>query len=265
MNDTNTVAVVTGGGTGIGRAVATRLAKEGVSVVICGRRVDVIRDAANFIRESTGTDVLGIPCNIRDPEAVASLFTEAESHYGGPVTVLVNNAGGQFPCDALKLSPGGWRAVVDTNLNGTFWCSQEFAKRLVAIQREGVILNMTIPWQSRGSAGLSHSVAARSGVVGLTRSLALEWARFGIRVNCISPGMVVTDGFIDEELGGNPEVVEKMLSTVPLGRATTPEEVAEVMVHMVSPAYRYMTGHTLNLDGGAVLGVGINWLEAEAS
>ena len=263
MKDVTTVAVVTGGGTGIGRAVATKLASQGVSVVICGRREEMIRAAEEHIHTTAGVDVLGVPCDIRDPEGVTRLFEQAESHFGAPVTVLVNNAGGQFPCDALKLTPGGWRAVVDTNLNGTFWCSQQFAKRLVAAQLEGVILNMTIPWHSRGSAGLSHAVAARSGVVGLTRSLALEWARFGIRVNCISPGMVVTEGFIDEELDGNADAVSQAISTVPLGRATSEEEVAEVMVHMVSPAYSYMTGHTLNLDGGAVLGVGINWLDPE--
>lgn len=259
MEQPSKTAIITGGGTGIGKAIATLLASRGINVVICGRREAPLLEVEEAIRAAGGI-VLSSSCDIRKPDEVARLFEKACGEFGD-VDILVNNAGGQFPAAAIDLSPGGWNAVLSTNLSGTFFCCQAMG-RLAAKNNSGkVIVNMTIPWFDRGCAGLSHAVAARAGVVALTKSLAVEWAPLGIRVNCIAPGLVETEGLVEEEFHGDPNGSAAMLGAVPLGRASTAEEIARTIAFMVSDDATYMSGHTLVLDGAISLGPGVSFME----
>lgn len=253
-------AIVTGGGTGIGAALTTVLAKSGVDVLIVGRRPEPLQATADCLTHAPGS-VYTMPCDIRDPDSGSNIAAFASDVMPTFPTALVNNAGGQFPVAALDVSPRGWNAVVDVNLSGTFHVSRGLAKTWITKGIAGVIANMTIPWHSRGAAGLTPAVAARSGVVGLTKSLCVEWAPYDIRVNCISPGLVLTDGMVDEEFGGNRENAAKLVENIPLGRATDPQEVAMTLAFMISDSASYLNGAIIAFDGGAQHGPGVNFLD----
>lgn len=248
--------LVTGGGTGIGRATALGFARSGAKVAVLGRRPEPLTNVIAELRE-LGVDAMHVIADIRDEESVDSAFAEIEAAWGG-VDVLINNAGGQFPKSALEMSVRGWRSVVDLNLNGTFICSQRFARAAVERGEPGRIVNVTTAAALRPSLGLSHSISARYGVIALTRSLALEWADHGITMNAVAPGMIHTDGFVEAELHGDNGHVDKLAAAVPLKRAGTAEEVGGLIVFMSSPACAYMTGETVVLDGGYVLGPGMH-------
>ena len=250
--------VVTGGGTGIGRAIATLLAGRGMNVVVGGRREAPLLETMEAIR-AAGGQAMAQTCDIREPAQVEGLFSTARATFG-TVDALINNAGGQFPASALDISPRGWNAVLGTNLSGTFYCCQAMGRLAAEEGRGKTIVNMTIPWFDRGCAGLSHAVAARAGVVALTKSLAIEWAPLGVRVNCIAPGMVQTEGLVEEEFHGDPEGAAAMLAAVPVGRAASPMEIARAVAFMVSDDSSYMTGHTLVFDGAVSLGPGISFM-----
>jgi NAD(P)-dependent dehydrogenase (short-subunit alcohol dehydrogenase family) len=250
-------AIITGGGTGIGFASASVLAAKGAHVVLVGRRAEPVREKAAHIVASGGTADWHA-CDIRDAVAVDEVMRRVVSERGR-VQMLFNNAGGQFIKAAEEVSPRGWDAIVQTNLTGTFnFCRAFFQENPTVADTH--ILNMTIPWAFRACRGLSAAVAARAGVVALTRALALEWADRGVRVNAIAPGLVATDGFVDEELGGDAERVGPLLASVPLGRPARAEEIGQTVEALFSPAFAYMTGHTVVVDGGAVLGQGIDFL-----
>jgi citronellol/citronellal dehydrogenase len=249
--------LVTGGGTGIGRATALRFGELGSSVAVLGRTRGPLEAVVEELR-STGVEATFCIADIRDEEAVNRAFADLETAFGG-VDVLVNNAGGQFPKLAVDLSINGWRSVVDLNLTGTFICSQAFARSAIARQAPGTIVNVTTAAALRPSKGLAHSTSARSGVIALTRTLALEWAEFGITVNGVAPGMINTSGLVDTELGGETSLIEQLAaSSVPLRRAGTVEEVAGLITFLASPSCAYMTGETIVLDGGYVLGPGMH-------
>jgi NAD(P)-dependent dehydrogenase (short-subunit alcohol dehydrogenase family) len=190
---------------------------------------------------------------VREPEAVAAAFDAAESALG-PITTLVNNAAGNFHVRAEELSPNGWRAVVGIVLDGTFHCSRELGRRV--IERAGdnaQIVNIVASYAWTGGPGTVHSAAAKAGVVNLTRTLAVEWAPHGIRVNAISPGPVDTEE-TRERLWPTEEIREHVLRRVPLRRFGTPDEIAHACAYLVSDYAAYITGDVLTVDGGA-------WLE----
>lgn len=248
--------LVTGGGTGIGRATALQFARLGADVAVLGRRREPLDEVAGEVT-AAGTQAMAVAADIRDDAAVQAAFDELDDAWSG-VDILVNNAGGQFPRLALDMSINGWRSVVDLNLNGTFIVSQAFAKSVVARRSSGRIVNVTTAAAIRPSTGLAHTISARAGVIAMTRALALEWAEHGINVNAIAPGMINTSGMIDAELGGDSSVIDALADAVPLGRAGTPEEVAEVIAFLASRACSFMTGETVLLDGGYSLGPGMN-------
>jgi citronellol/citronellal dehydrogenase len=250
-------AIVTGGGTGIGAASAAALAAGGAHVVLVGRRAQPVKEQAVRIEASGGT-ADWFACDVRDAAAVDELIRQVVAERGR-VEMLFNNAGGQFPKPAEEISVRGWDATVQTNLTGTFNVCRAFFQENPDVQGTH-ILNMTIPWAFRACRGLSPAVAARGGGVALTRALALEWADRGVRVNAIAPGLVATAGFIEEDLGGDAERVEQLMASVPLGRPASAEEIGETVAALFSPAFAYMTGHTVVVDGGAVLGPGIDFL-----
>lgn len=240
--------VVSGGGTGIGRAVARELAALGAHVVICSRSVEHLEPTRAEIA-ATGGAVTAIACNIRDPDAVATFFRQVREEIG-PVHGLVNNAGGQFLSPAESITPKGWHAVVETNLTGTWYMSRA---ALGAGMREGggAIVNVVMEmW--RGFPGMAHSGAARAGVVNLTQTLALEWAPYAVRVNAVAPGLINSSGLTRYP----PEVqagLAGIAAEVPAQRMGTEAEIAAAVIFLLSPAAAFISGTTLKVDGAGSL------------
>jgi len=239
------VALITGGGSGIGRAIAQALAETGADVLLAARRTEVIEQAAAEIRADTGRRAEAHFVNIRDREAVERLAEQATERFGR-LDILVNNAGGQFPQAARDFKPKGWNAVIDTNLNGTWNMTQVFGN-LMLDAGGGAIVNV-IAVVGRGFPGLAHTAAARGGVLELTRSLAVEWGP-EVRVNCVAPGPIRTEAFRQTYV---PDA-EKLFEGIPIPRYGTPQEVADAVVFLASPAASYITGDILYVAGGQQL------------
>ena len=240
------VALVSGGGSGIGRAVALLFARLGAKVAICGRTAEKLQSVVDFA-QSKGVQILAVPTNVREPEQVAALFGRIDAELG-PLDLIVNNAGGQFPQPAIDYSVKGWNSVINNNLNGTWYMMQHAAQYWRERQRAGSIVNVAVVID-RGMPGVAHTVAARAGVIGLCRTVAVEWAPLNIRVNCVAPGLTVTEG-----LGVYPpEAVKEFPRANPLKRPGTPMEVAQACVYLSSPAASFITGEVMTVDGGGRL------------
>jgi NAD(P)-dependent dehydrogenase (short-subunit alcohol dehydrogenase family) len=176
----------------------------------------------------------------------------------GKVDIHVNNAGGQYPGPAEDLSVEGWRSVIDLNLSGTFYCAQVMARQMMQTGG-GVIINIVANFGLRAAPGLAHSAAARAGVINLTRTLALEWAKHSIRVNAVAPGVVMTEGALSEMLI-SPDAIENIERAIPLKRLGTPEDIAHVVTFLVSDVAAYITGETIAVDGGNWHGHGLSFV-----
>lgn len=244
------VALVTGGGTGIGKAIALGLARAGADVAVASRSRDHLEPAAAEIR-ALGRRAAVIEVDVRDSVRVEAMVARCEADLG-PLDILVNNAAGNFFCPALGMSDGAWRAVTGIDLDGTFYCSRAAAKRMVA-RRFGRIINITATLHRRGFPGMAHMTAAKAGIDALTRTLAGEWAPFGVTVNAIAPGPVLTEGSQKAFLM-NDELNAKIAEAVPIGRWARPEEIANVAVFLASPGGDYVTGAIWTIDGGEELG-----------
>lgn len=243
-------AIVTGGGTGIGREIAIELAKSGAKLVITGRRNDKLAETAKEIRKFS--EVMHIKADIRKEEEVKKLFERAYERFKS-IDLLINNAGGQFISQFEKISTNGFDAVVKTNLYGTWFCCREAVRYMKS--NGGKILNVVHIYALRAAPGLAHSGAARAGVVNLTKTLALELAKYKINVNAIAPGVTVTTGF-KEEMINNKKMMEELRDTIPLKRFADPKEVAELAVFLCSSSADFITGQVVAIDGGQILA---NW------
>lgn len=245
------VALVTGGGSGIGRAIAVRYAAGGGDVVVLGRRTEPLEETVR-LAEKHGVRAGFASCDVRDADAVTAAVDGVVADLGR-IDALVNNAAGNFVCPAEDLSPGGWRAVVDIVLNGSFYASRAAAQHMLA-QGEGSILNVIASYAWHGHPGTVHSAAAKGGILAMTRTLASEWGSRGVRVNCISPGPTETEG-AGAALWPTEEDRTRVLASVPAARFTTPEEVAESAAFLLDPRRAgYITGDVLSVDGGQWLG-----------
>lgn len=240
------VAIVTGGGSGIGLATARALGELGAKVAICGRSQERLDFGTKDLRER-GVDVFAATCDIREVDAVAA-FSDAVKAAFGRATILVNNAGGQFPTTADTVSPRGWEAVIRNNLNGTFFMTQAIATRHMFPARRGRIVNV-IANIERGFPGMVHTGAARAGVENMTKTLAVEWAEHNVQVNAVAPGIIRTTGTDQYP----PELVEGSRQRTPMKRLGTPAEVAQLIVYLASEAAHFVTGECWYIDGGARL------------
>jgi NAD(P)-dependent dehydrogenase (short-subunit alcohol dehydrogenase family) len=240
------VVLVTGGGTGLGKAMAVEFGRLGATVVVLSRRPEHLEAGVRAV-EATGARALAVAGDIRQPERIAAAFDEIESAVGLPGT-LVNNAAGNFPVPAEDMSPNAWRTVVDIVLNGTYFCSREFGRRHIAAGTPAAILNIGATYAWTGGPGFAHSAAAKAGVKNLTETLAVEWGPYGIRVNGIAPGLFPHDDEA-EAIRSVPERRRNDGARCPAQRVGHPRELGWAATFLASPYASYVSGHTLVVDG----------------
>ena len=240
-------AIVTGGGSGLGRGVALVLAQAGVEVTVVGRRQEPLSETVALAAELPG-EIHAAPGSVREAADLDRVFEAAEAR-GGPVQLLVHAAAGAFLAPAEQISPGGFRAVVDTGLNGAFLTLRRWALPLIDAGLPGVAVSVGSALGSREVPGAAHSAAAKAGLEALTRSLAVEWGRFGLRINVLAPGAVSTEG-ADEGMWSDPVVRDRAQGGIPMERFGTIDEVLACTAFLVSRQASYITGSTLVVDGG---------------
>lgn len=242
------VVAVTGGGTGLGRAIAVEFGRLGATVAILSRGGDHRRAGVDAVT-AVGATALDVACDVRDPAAVAGALDEVTERAGLP-DVLVNNAAGNFPVPAEDLSPNGWRAVTGIVLDGTFHCCREFGRRHIGAGTPGTIVNVGASYAWTGGPGFVHSAAAKAGVENLTRTLAVEWAPYGIRVNGLVPGLMPHADEV-EAVRGVPGRGDDEDARAPALRVGAPRELAWAATFLASPWAAYITGHSLVVDGAS--------------
>jgi NAD(P)-dependent dehydrogenase (short-subunit alcohol dehydrogenase family) len=236
--------LISGGGSGMGKASALLAARLGAKVAICGRTGEKLERVRDLIFSQTGQEIFIQPIDIRDPDAVEHLIGDVHDALGG-IDTLVNNAGGNFSQNAIDFSRKGWLTVLDINLNGTWWMMQEAAKKWRDAGKPGNIINLVANVE-RGMPQAAHNCAARAGVIYLSKTLATEWAPYRIRINCVGPGVVETEGFsIYPE-----EALERFHKANPMKTRGDAWDVAEQIIYLASPAARFINGDLIIIDGG---------------
>ncbi len=240
------VVLVTGGGTGLGKAMAVEFARLGARIAIVSRKAEH-RAAGIAAVEALGAKATGCECDVRQPEQIAAAFDAVEAQLGS-VDVLVNNAAGNFPVPAEDMSPNAWRTVVDIVLNGTFYCSREFGRRHLAAKTPGNIVNIGAAYAWTGGPGFAHSAAGKAGVKNLTETLAVEWAPAGIRVNALVPGLFPHEDEV-QAIRSVPERRKNDGARSPAQRVGYPHELGWAATFLASPYAAYISGHTLVVDG----------------
>jgi NAD(P)-dependent dehydrogenase (short-subunit alcohol dehydrogenase family) len=239
------VVLVTGGGTGLGKAIAAEFARLGASVVVASRKPDHLA-AAEAALGDLGP-VRTVACDIRDADQIAAAFDAAAESFGLP-DVLVNNAAANFPSPAEDLSPNAWRTVVDITLNGTYLCSREFARRHLEAGTPGSIVDVGASYAWTGGPGFAHSAAAKAGVKNMVETLAVEWGPYGIQVNGLVPGLVPHED-MTADIVGNLERNTSNAASQPALRVGLPRELGWAATFLASPYGAFISGHTLVVDG----------------
>ncbi|MER2036346.1 2,4-dienoyl-CoA reductase [Mammaliicoccus vitulinus] len=242
------VIIVTGGSSGMGKAMAKRFAADGAKVVITGRSLERLKEAQKDIEQYEG-QILCIDMDVRDPERVQFTVDETIRTFG-KIDGLVNNAAGNFLCAAEDLSLNGWNSVIDIVLNGTFYCSQAVGKEWIKSGHKGRILNIVATYSWTAGAGVIHSASAKAGVLSMTRTLAVEWGtKYGITVNAIAPGPIDNTGGA-KKLSLSEDARQQTIDSVPVGRMGQPEEIAGLARFLFSPEAEYINGDCITMDGG---------------
>lgn len=236
--------VISGGGSGMGRAMAVLFARLGANVVICGRREEKLAEVRDGIKKFVGRDISYKPLTIRDADSV-DIFMEETFKKFGQIDVLINSAGGQFSQDAIDFSRKGWLAVIDTNLNGTWWMMQEAALRWREKGAPGNIINITATVE-RGMPQSAHTCAARAGVIYLSKTVSTEWAPLNIRVNCIAPGAIETEGVARYPA----DALKSFPMANPMKKFGDVWDIAETAVYLAAPSSKFVTGEVITVDGG---------------
>jgi NAD(P)-dependent dehydrogenase (short-subunit alcohol dehydrogenase family) len=257
--------VITGGGTGLGRSMATMLLGLGANLAICGRRREVVEQTAEELAGKSGRQVFALGCDVREPEQVEAMFEGVHKRFG-QIHGLVNNAAGNFICPTERLSYNGINSVVDIVLKGTYNCTLAVGKRWIAEQTGGAVLNISTTYAWTGSGYVVPSAVAKAGALVLVRSLASEWGKYNIRLNAIAPGSFPTEGAWSRLRP--PELGESdVTARIPLGRVGEHEELANLAAFLLSDFASYITGACVTIDGGAWLrGAGqFNELESVSS
>lgn len=243
-------AIVTGGGIGIGKSISIEFARAGADVMLCSRRMEHLEPTAEAIRQ-LGKSALPLTVDVRDPEQVNAVVQQTLDTFG-KIDILVNNHGASFRAPVEDISLNGWNAVVSINLNGVFLFCQAVGKHMIERQ-QGVIVNIASIAGIRGSQMMSHYAASKAAVINFTTTLAMSWASHNIRVNCIAPGPIETEGYLDVLHRTNPnaeEVYNGIAARVGMGRWGQVEEIAYPTIFLASAASSFMTGTTINIDGG---------------
>ncbi|ADB62641.1 short-chain dehydrogenase/reductase SDR (plasmid) [Haloterrigena turkmenica DSM 5511] len=237
-------AIVTGASTGIGRAIAERFAADGVDVVVCSRSLEDLEEVAGAINDSDrpGT-ALAVECDITDWDAVEALAEATVDEFGG-IDILVNNAGASFQAPFEEFSQNAWRTIVDINLNGTFNCTQVVGEYMRE-SGSGTVINISSVAGRDGAPQMSHYAASKAGMNNLTRTLAYEWAEYGVRVNGIMPGLIVTEG-LESQMGISADEIDLEEVDRQIG---VPDEIASVAQFLASPASKYILGETVTVEG----------------
>ena len=247
--------VVTGGGGGLGSALAAELCRLGARVVVCGRTQETLDTAVKEIAAELGDGhAFAVTVDVRDPESVSAMFDRADELLGG-VDGLVNNASGLFPVQAEQLSANGFDAVIKIVLNGTWHCTSEAGRRWLAAGRKGAVVNVLTPYAWMGAPGIVHNASAKGGVLAMTRTLGAEWSARGVRVNAVAPGWMPVGG--TDFLAGDPAVRERLINAIPARRLLRPEETARAVAYLLSDDADYVVGEVLTIDGGHHLSKGL--------
>jgi NAD(P)-dependent dehydrogenase (short-subunit alcohol dehydrogenase family) len=239
--------IVTGGGTGLGKSMATRFAELGADLVITSRRQNVIDETAEALRQYGGK-VLTVACDVRDPDQVQNMVDHTVNEFG-KIDILLNNAAGNFISPTEDLSPNAFKTVVDIVLNGTFNCTQA-AGKVMRKNKGGVILNIVTTYAWTGSGYVVPSACAKAGVLAMTRSLAVEWAKYGIRTVAIAPGPFPTEGAWSRLAPPGLGIKKKMINRIPLKRVGEHHELANLASYLVSDQAGYINGEVVTIDGG---------------
>jgi NAD(P)-dependent dehydrogenase (short-subunit alcohol dehydrogenase family) len=242
----DTSVFVTGGGTGLGKAIGSEFARLGADLVIASRKPEHL-DAGKEAVEALGSRVLGVACDIRDPDQISVAFDQASSSFGLP-DVLVNNAAANFPVPAEDMSPNAWRTVVDITLNGTFFCAREFTRRHLEAGTPGSIINVGASYAWTGGPGFAHSAAAKAGVKNMVETLAVEWGPYGIQVNGLVPGLFPHED-MTADITGNLDRTSEKDACQPALRVGRLRELGWAATFLASPYARFISGHTLVVDG----------------
>ena len=241
------IIIITGGGTGLGKSMAQRFGELGANLVISSRKLEVLEETAEELRTS-GANVLPLQCDVRIPDEVEEMISSAVGEFG-TVDVLVNNAAGNFISPTERLSPGGFKVIVDIVLNGTFNCTLSAGKEMIK-SGGGVILNIITTYAWTGSGYVVPSACAKAGVLAMTRSLAVEWAKYGIRTNAIAPGPFPTEGAWKRLVVPGLGIEKKMKKRIPLKRFGEQRELADLATFLISDGAGYINGEVVTIDGG---------------
>lgn len=247
--------LITGGGSGLGLEMAKKFASLGSNIAICGRTQSKLEKASEQIASTADVQVESYVCDVRDYEGVQQMITAIMDDFGA-MDGLVNNAAGNFLSASEDLTPGGFKAIVDIVLHGSFNCTHAFGNYLIDAGRQGNVLNIVTTYaEDTGSAFVLPSACAKAGVLAMTRSLAYEWATYDIRLNAIAPGPFPTEGAWTR-LVPDESFEEKFLSKIPAGRYGDPEELANLAAFLMSDMSPYLTGDCITIDGGERLAAG---------